>query len=134
MQAAWAICGVSGVVPLTAVEIAQDATPDLLAAVSSVRGGKEWVHGTVLSRAQEERLVLNLPASGPGSRGGKSGRKSGGGRGRPRGRPSVPAGGEGLADGFLGLGGVWAPTEPAEPEPMQVDSDDELRELGEGEE
>lgn len=96
------------------VEIAEDATPELLAAVSAVRG-KPSGPGAKLSRAQEERLVRGLPAAGPGSRGGRGsrigtrGRGSRGGttkRGRPRGRGGiVPPSGEGLADGFLGVAG-----------------------------
>lgn len=124
------------------MEIADDATPELLAAVSAIRG-KPSGPGTKLSRPQEERLVRGLPASGPGSRGGRGGRGRGGtpsgrARGRPRGRGGIvnPAG-TGLADGFLGIVGdeEWEyDPEEAGTSQRDADSDDELREIGDEQE
>lgn len=136
------------------MDIAADAHPDLLDAVTDIRGGKPWEPGSLLSKAQEERLLLNLPASGPGSRGGKgsrTGRRGGSRRGRggrPKGRTAVHESGEGLGDGFLGVGDVYREDSVAEgsvadgssvagpsgtQEAMAVDSDEELREIGEDE-
>ncbi|BEJ16943.1 hypothetical protein CspHIS471_0603440 [Cutaneotrichosporon sp. HIS471] len=105
------------------LDVAPNADAELLAAVAAVRRGQAWTPGTKLTPAQEERLLRNLPASGPGSRGGRRGR--GYGRGRGRGRPAtrrrpLHSSGMGLGDDFFGVGSSNSAT--------QLDAEDEYDE------
>ncbi|GMK54137.1 hypothetical protein CspeluHIS016_0107230 [Cutaneotrichosporon spelunceum] len=101
------------------LDVAPNADAELLAAVAAVRRGQPWTPGTKLTPAQEERLLRNLPASGPGSRGGRRGR--GYGRGRGRGRPAtrrrpLHSSGMGLGDDFFGVGSSNSASMDAEDE------------------
>lgn len=103
------------------MDVAPNADDELLAAVAAVRRGNPWTPGTRLTRAQEERLLRNLPASGPGSRGGRKGRGRSAGPGRRR---AVDASGEGLGDDFFGIGAEEA-GEGAEEQAEEGEKDDE---------
>ncbi|EKC98137.1 hypothetical protein A1Q2_07548 [Trichosporon asahii var. asahii CBS 8904] len=63
------------------LEIAPDATPELLAQISAIRA-KPTRPGDKLTKPQEDRLIRGLPATGPGSRGGRGSRGRRGTRGR----------------------------------------------------
>lgn len=80
------------------VEISNGATPELVAAVNAVRNGRTSGR---LTRAQEERLVRGLPATGPGSRGGRGARAAGTGLAMSRRGRTTRA--TGLAAGFVGV-------------------------------
>lgn len=103
------------------MDVAPNADAELLAAVAEVRRGKPWVPGTRLTPAQEERLLRNLPATGPGSRGGRGRGRGRSTRGSRRGHVDVS--GEGLGDAFFGIG-EEAGADDAGLQGMDEDGDD----------
>ncbi|KLT45023.1 hypothetical protein CC85DRAFT_270037 [Cutaneotrichosporon oleaginosum] len=111
------------------LDVAPNADAELLAAVAAVRKGQPWTPGSKLTPSQEERLLRNLPASGPGSRGGRRGSGVGRGRGRGRGRPAtrrrpLHSSGMGLGDDFFGVGSSKDGAENAENDEGEEDDGD----------
>lgn len=104
------------------MDVAPNADAELLAAVADVRRGKPWVPGTRLTPAQEQRLLRNLPATGPGSRGGRG--RGRGGRTRGGRRGHVDASGEGMGAAFFGIGAEEGATGDAGLQAMHDDGDD----------